>query len=295
MSEEIGTAMSVVRRAICVAVVAAWALVAGPAEMDRAQKLYDRTDYVGALRILQSENSKDARVWALIGQSYFMMTDYKQAVNAFEKATAAEPNQSDYVLWLGRAWGRRAEVSNPLMAPSYASKARQCFERAVALNGKNQEALSDLFDYYLEAPGFLGGGFSKAEAVADLIAKQDPVEGHVAQAQLADRRKRFDDAEQQLRRAVELAPREVGRVLDLASYLSKLGRTPESDAAFARALKLAPNSPRVLYRVAETYVRDRRNLDKARDLLRQYLASDLTPDDPPRTKAEELLRKADGV
>jgi len=109
---------------------------------------------------------------------------------------------------------------------------------------------------------------------------------------LANSRKQFNEAEEHLRRAVDLAPSQVGRVLDLASYLAKHGRVQESEATFARAQKLAPNSPQVLYRTAETYIRDGRNLDKARVLLEKYLGSSLTPDDPPREKAQELLQKA---
>ena len=51
----------------------------------------------------------------------------------------------------------------------HASKARQYFERAVALDPANEEAMNDLFDYYLQAPGFLGGGFERAEQVAKRI------------------------------------------------------------------------------------------------------------------------------
>lgn len=282
-------------RVICMTVLFCSGLLAGSADLGRARKLYDRIDYAGALKILQSQTLKDGPAWELIGQSYFMMAEYKKAAGAFEQAVAADPSSSEFVLWLGRAWGRRAEVSNALVAGSYASKARQCFERAVALDGTNKEALSDLFDYYLEAPGFLGGGFGKAEDVANRMARLDAAEGYFAKAQLSDRRKHFDEAEAQLRRAVELTPRQVGRLLDLAAYLSKRGRAQESDLAFARAQKLAPNSPDVLYRTAETYVRDGRNLEKARDLLRRYLGSELTPEDPSREKAQVLLRKADGA
>ena len=67
--------------------------------------------------------------------------------------------------WLGRAYGRRAETSNPFTAPGYASKARQMFEKSVALDPSNKEATGDLLDFYLEAPGFMGGGYEKAEAL----------------------------------------------------------------------------------------------------------------------------------
>ena len=196
-----------------------------------------------------------------------MLGDYKKATGALERAFAMEPSNAHYALWLGRAFGRRAETCLPIFAPKYASKARAYFEKAVALDPENQEALNDLFDYYLEAPGFLGGGFDKAEAIAKRIAERNPAEGHFAEAQLADRRKQFDTAEEQLRRAIELAPRQVGRVLDLARYLAKRGRISESEAAFDQAERLAPQAPKVLFTRARTYMEQKRNLGQAKDLL----------------------------
>ena len=236
---------------------------------------------------------QDPRTVFEAGRRAFLSADYKKAGEAFEKAVAADPRNSDYNLWLGRAYGRRAETASVFTAPGLASKARQHFEKAVELNPRNGEALNDLFDYYVEAPGFLGGGFDKAEALIAKIAAVDAAEGHYAQAQLLDRRKQFDEAEQHLRRALDLAPRQVGRVLDLASYLSKRGRVEESEKQFEAAEKLAPHSPKVLYTRAETYIRDHRNLGKAKQLLQQYLATaNLSADDPPRAKAEDLLKKA---
>src|SRR4029077_19250492 len=130
----------------------------------------------------------------------------------------------------------------------------------------NEEALNDLFDFYLQAPGILGGGYDKAQALAQRIAQRNPAEGAVAHAQLADKRKQFDTAEEQLRRAMELAPRQVGRVLDLAKYLAKHGRYQESEAIFEKAEKLAPNAPNVMFARAHTYIQQGRNLDQAKVL-----------------------------
>ena len=216
---------------------------------------------------------------------------YKQATDAFEKAVALEPRNSEYAHWLGKAWGRRAETSSILTAASYASKARQFFERSVMLDTSNLEALNDLFDYCMEAPGFLGGGLNRAEALVERIGAINEAEGHYAMAQLLDRRKEFDKAEEQLQRAFELAPRQVGRSIALAKYLSKLGRVQESEAAFAQAEKLTPNNPRILYERAQTYIRDNRNLAQARELLKRYINSPLTPNEPPRQDAQQLLRR----
>ncbi len=270
------------------------AAFAGTADLDRAEDLYNRTDYESSLKLLLASPQKDARAYHWIGRDYYMLGDYKKASEALSKSVELQPSNSEYHHWLGRAYGRRAETSNPFSAPGHASHARESFEKAVQLDSKNLDAINDLFEYYLEAPGFLGGGFDKAAQLATRIAQLDAVEGYYARARLAEKRKEFGNAEQQLRRAAELAPSQVGRVIDLAKFLAKQGRIQESEQTFAQAERIAPNDPKLLFGRAETYIREGRNLDTARTLLQRFLHSNLTPDDPPRSEAERLLREASG-
>ncbi len=266
-------------------------LVAAPADLRPAHELYNHTEYSAALKLLASAPEKDAAAYALMGQCYYMQGDPKRAADSLQKAVALSPTESNYYLWLGRAFGRRAEISSFLTASGYAKKARDAFEKAVQLNPRNLEALSDLFEYYLDAPGFLGGGLDKAAALTGRMMEVNPAEGYWAQARLAETRKEFGTAEQQLRRATELAPRQAGRLIDLAKFLSKTGRYQESDEAFRKAEAIDPGSPRLMFARASTYIHSGRNIEVAKQLLRRYLAASLTPDDPPRREAEELLRQ----
>jgi Flp pilus assembly protein TadD len=267
---------------------------ASPAVVRQASVLYQRTEYEDSLHVLAKDPTPDADGYLLSGKNYFMLGDYKGAIEFFEKALTLSPGNSEYELWLGRAWGRRAETSGWLTAGVHASKARQHFERAVALDPHNREAKNDLFAFYLNAPGFLGGGIEKAEAIAKSIASERPPESEFEEAQLADRRKDYAAAEAHLRRAMELAPGEAGRIVDLARYVAKRGRLAESDLLFQQARKLAPNLPRLAFAEARTDIENHRNLEQARELLEQYLHASLTPDDPPRQEAEKLLRRAGG-
>jgi len=269
-----------------------WA--SGP-DLEAARKLYNLTDFSQSLQTLQSIPQKDAAVYELMGRDYYMLAEYKKATEVLEKAVTANPGSSECALWLGRAYGRRAETSNPISAAGQASKARQFLEKAVQLDPKNLDALADLFDYYLEAPGFLGGGFDKAQATAAEIASISHAEGYAAQAKLAEHHKQFSAAEEQLHRAIEAAPQQIGKLIELAKLLAKQGRFQESDLTVARAEKIAPDSPRLLYATADLYIKSGRHLDTARALLERYLVSQLTPDDPPRSDAEKLLRKARGA
>lgn len=261
----------------------------------KAKSLYDRTDYASAIRVLESGDLRGGAELNLLGRAYFMAGEYKKATETFEKATRLEPNESDHWHWLGRTYGRRAEVSSFVTAPGYANKARQNFERAVELNPKNSEALGDLFEYYLQAPGFLGGGLDKAYGLVDRIAANDPAEKHYALARLAEHKKDFKTAEAQFRRSMELAPRQIGRIVDLARFLAKQGRIQESEQVFEHAKAVNPNHPSYLWNRAQLLVEEKRNLPEAKQLLEKYLSSSISPDDDHKDEARKLLAKVNGV
>lgn len=261
-------------------------------DLERAASLYHRTEYQAAIEVLKrSPEGQSASAQELTGKSWYQMGDFKKAVEAFEKVERLQPANARVKHWLGRAWGRRAETSNPLMAPGYASKARRYFEEAVQLNPRDHEAVNDLFSYYLEAPGFLGGGMDKAMALAEQIKSNDPSEYHFALAQIAERRKQYDLAEGQLRKAIELAPKQAGRIIDLARFLARRGKLSDAEKAFQLAAKTDPKNRQVLYAQAEVYIESGRDPAKARQLLEEYLKGPLTPDDPSREEARRLLER----
>lgn len=287
-----------IRRGFAAAVVfslAATVLNAGDRiACERASALYERTDYSGAVHLLR-QCPQDAPNIELLGRALFMNDDLRSAAETLERAVALNPQSSSAFLWLGRAYGRRAEAAFPLAALNLATRARQSFEKAVQLDPSNREAINDLFEFYLEAPGVIGGGLDKAEKLLPAIARQDEAESHFASARLAEKRKQIPTAESQLHRAIEAAPREPGRVLDLAGFLSRHGRYEESEKVFQQAEKIAPNSPKVWFARAAAYVRAKRNVAQAQALLKKYVsATNRTPDDPPLSEAMKLLKTAEG-
>jgi tetratricopeptide (TPR) repeat protein len=259
-----------------------------------AEDLYKHTEYEASLAMLK-KGSQDAATDFLIGRDEFMLGDFKKSSDSLQHAVVENPQSGEYMDWLGRAYGRRAETSNPLLAPSYASKARQAFEQAVKLDPKNPDALSDLFDYYLDAPGFLGGGYDKAVSVAQKIAEVDPTEGYFEEAKLAQKRREFNTAERHLLAAVAAAPHKLGGLLTYAKFLASQGRNKESDAVLEQAQLMQPNAPQVWYTRADILVHQRRNLDEAKGLLKRYLSASLTVDDPSKEDAQRLLKQVGGA
>ena len=264
-------------------------MAADAGALDQARRLYQQTRYEQAVKLLSRQRSAEAL--ALLGKAHYGLEDYKEAIKALERAVAAEPDNAHYWNWLGKAYGRRAETGSFLSAPGAASKCRKAFEKAVELAPDCIEAINDLFSYYLDAPGFLGGGKDKAATLAERVKPLDEAEYEYLQAQLARKREDFGAAERHFRRALGLEPKRVGRHLDLAAFLSEQGRYEESDRQFDEAGKLAPDAPKVLFSRAKAFIRAGRNLDEARELLRRYLEAELTPEDPPRPEARRLLER----
>jgi len=263
-------------------------LLAAP-DYKQALRLYNRTEYDASLQILLRIPQPSASALLLIGQNYFMMGDLNRAAEFFQQAVTSDPNSSANYLWLGRAYARQAEAASMFNALGLATKCRQNLEKAVELDHKNLEAANDLFEFYLEAPAFLGGGLEKAVRLADQIAALDAAEGQYSQARIAEKKKDSAHAEIHLRRAMELAPHQVGRAIDLAKFLAKQGRFEESENAFRVAEKVDPHAPKILYARAEAYIGAHRNVSAAKQLLEKYLSAKLTPDDPPRAGARKLL------
>ena len=260
---------------------------------DRALALYNKTDYAGAAALLH--DASDAHSLQLLGQAYLMNNDLRKATETLERAIALDPTNASATDWLGRAWGRRAETAFPIAAISLATKARDSFEKAVRLNSHNCEAVNDLFEFYMEAPAMLGGGLDKARTLVPVIENDNPAEGHFARARIFEQEKEYGRAEGEYKRAIDAAPGDPGRLLDLAKFLAARGRIDESDRIFAAVEKTHPGLPALLYARAETLINTKRNPDVAADLLRRYLASpNLTPEDQPRAEAAKLLKKASG-
>lgn len=112
----------------------------------------------------------DAVAYFQLGEAHYESENFEAAIEAFAKAIEVAPLESEYHRQLGRAYGRLAEESNWLTALGLVSKTRKQLERAVALDEENLKAISDLIEFYEQAPGFLGGSGSDAKRLRDRLA-----------------------------------------------------------------------------------------------------------------------------
>src|SRR6267154_6776774 len=125
-----------------------------------------------------ASHPSDAESHNLLCRAYYMLDEWDRGIEACERARNLDPQKSLYSLWLGRVYGLKADHVGALSALGPAKKFRSSLERAVELDPGNWEARSDLAEFYLEAPGIVGGGRDKARTEADEILPLNPARAH---------------------------------------------------------------------------------------------------------------------
>src|SRR5262249_4163521 len=158
---------------------------------------------IATLSSALAETPHDARLLHWRSRCYLEQRNYAAAISDGERAVSERPDDSEYHRWLGRGYGGAAEQAKSF---SMARKVRTAFEQAVHSNPSNIAARRDLEEYYLEAPWIVGGDRGKALEQVNAIAQVDAVAGHLARAAYYLDGKRFDEAEAEYRRALDLGP-----------------------------------------------------------------------------------------
>jgi tetratricopeptide (TPR) repeat protein len=246
-------------------------------------------DAISSLSGKLNVSPNDAGAHNLLCRAYFAVGKWDHAISECEKAISLEPNNGEYHLWLGRTYGEKADASNFLTAAGLAKKVRTEFERAVQLEPSNVSARTDLAEFYLEAPGIVGGGQDKARAQADMVAKLNPAKAHWIQGRLAEKNKDVTAAEREYRAAIDSSHGGANAWLNLALFYRKAGRLDEMQDALKKAASAPMDQPEVLVDAASTLLRANRDLPFATQLVRRYLSSNITVEEAPSFKAHYLL------
>lgn len=196
-----------------------------------------------ALRTLSatlSHNQKDPAAHNLRCRVYYQEEQWDQAVSDCEAAVNLAPGESDFHLWLGRAYGQKAAHASILSAYPLARKARAEFEQAVELDPHNAAALADLGEFDVAAPAVIGGGLAHADAIARQLSAVDAASALNLRARIAESKKDYDAAEAGLKEAIRKSPYPADAWMDLASFYRRHGRIDLMLAAAHTGASLDP-------------------------------------------------------
>ena len=274
------------------------------------RSLCDRGLYKQArarLELLARTAPDDAETHLMRSRVALAFGDVDGAVSAAEAATKAAPDHADAHSALADAVGIKAMHASAISQLGLARRVKKEAETAAALDPRHVGARTTLVQYYLLAPGIVGGDRNKAHAMADELARIDPVEGEFARAQCASRDKQparaeslyraavavapgsyearmalarvlatdtragFDEAIEQARAAIAIDPERSGGYSVLTAVYAHRGEWSALDLALADAEHANRGDRSPAYVAARTLVVDETAPQRAEALLRRYL------------------------
>jgi len=235
-------------------------------------------------RVQQSPN--DAAGFNLLCRAYFMMEDWDRGISNCERARNLDSQNSMYSLWLGRVYGEKADRAGVFSAVGLAKKVRTSFERAVELAPNDWQPRVDLGEFYLEAPGIVGGGKDKAREQAAALMPLKPGMAYWLLGRIAEKNRDLTDAERQYRAGIAATHSGARAWLELAIFFRHVNRLDDMEKAL-RELENAPvDHHEAFMDGASLLMRTGRDPALGIRLLRRYFAAGPV-EEGPAFKAHE--------
>ncbi len=256
----------------------------------KANKFAD-AERAASAKLAQEPASADAmvaRTMAILGAGN--VARIPEALKQAEQCVAAHAANSRCHVALGKALGLKAMHGGMMAAMGSAGDIRDAFKKGVELDARNADARLSLMQFYMMAPSIMGGGTSKAEALAAqtagvipeagklMLAALDISAGKLAKAEAAvlavrpgadedlqDHQedqlasvgmhyvmaKKFTDGERVFRDIVKRYPHNTSAQYGLARAQQEQGRHREALTGFELALQQSPK-PHVHYRMGQS-------------------------------------------
>ncbi len=250
---------------------------------DTAIQLYEHGEYRQAAGLLSQQTQilpENGPLLLWLGKSYLKLRKWDDAIRELEKAAQCDPSNAVYHLWLGRAYGHKAENSSFLAALGPARHVGREFETAVRLDPENLDARFDLLEFYLNAPGLLGGGKDKAVDQAAEIARISPLAGYSARAEIYEKDGKWGLALNELTQATVKFPHSARAYRDLSDLLFQRADFATAAANAKKSMEIRPSqSARLILAAAQ--VRLGKDLPQAEQSLLELAAGPLGDLAPP--------------
>ncbi len=245
----------------------------GQSKIDQAKKLFENKKYDETKKLLLPIDDDDldyAAAQYYLGRIAFAQKEYDAAADYFEEAAEANDKNADYFNWLGNTYGTIAGDANPLRQGMLAPKMKSAWEKAIALDSKNLDARISLIQYYLQAPGIMGGSVEKAKEVAAQVLKLKPSEGHRQLGSIYLNEKKTAEAEKEFILMAKADPAYVG---GLANFYTSQKQYDKAFQLFEEVILKNPNDFLSIYQYGRTSAVSGQRLEKGEEYLKKYLTT----------------------
>ncbi|MFT3687367.1 MAG: tetratricopeptide repeat protein [Phycisphaerales bacterium] len=174
---------------------------------EKAEKLFNQEKYTLAKPLFENalkESPNNPKIIEYLGDIASHTDDWDTAVSYYEKLKNLKPNEADYHFKYGGALGMKAQKGGKWVAIRLIGDIREALEKAIVLDPNHIEARWALIEYYLQLPGFIGGSEKKAQKYSNELLKISPVDGYLSKAHIDEYFKRYQSAEKQYIKAIEV-------------------------------------------------------------------------------------------
>ena len=213
--------------------------LAVPGAGDHGQKLIEAGHWKRARSLAEQRlraTPDEPEAIYLMSQIRAAFGDRSAPLELAEKAVRLNGGVARYHRQLAEVQGVMAQHANLFQQALLARRFRKEIDAALSLDPRDVQTLDDLIEFYLVAPGILGGDPNKAEGTARQIAAIDASAGFLANARIAEFRKDTARTEAMLRRAAELRPPSYKALMALARfYLAPEHRDDAAAEALGKA------------------------------------------------------------
>jgi len=278
------------------------------AAQSEAEDLIAAGHWKRARALVDPRQSHDALTQFLLSQIRNAFGDHDSPLPLAEKAVSLDPRVAKYHRQVAEVTGVMAQHAGLVQQFLLARRFRREIEIALSLDPRDLQAWRDLLEFYLLAPGIVGGDKEKARATAARIARVDNVEGYLAQARLAEASGDRSRQEAMLRKAADARPSQYWPRVALARFLLARGQLEaareqaaiamnidstrvdsytvlaavyawrgqknELEALLTAADRQVPDDLSPCYRAAEVLLLSGRDLDGAQRYFRRYLGAE---------------------
>ncbi len=262
------------------------------AEANAALQSGEATKALSLLESIPQSGPEAANASNIACRVQFTLRQWSAAAKACAQAVRLDGQNSDYHMWLGRALGEQAGAASFFSAYSLGKRARVEFETAVRLNPRNAPALSDLGEFYVDAPGIVGGGLDKAESVALELDRVDPTRAAILRGRIASARKDYASTERYYKQAIQLSAHPSREWATLASFYRHQKMWSQMESAVrscAEAAAKDPHSGVALFNGASVLVQANRDPELAARMLEDYLNGPSKTEEGPAFQAHLWL------
>ncbi len=187
-------------------------------------------------------SNPDAHYWMAVVLQHREIRDLEAATEHIEEAVDTVPNNADYQYMLGGIYGQTAQSAGVFKQAFLAPKIKRAFARAVELNPNHVEARIALAQYYLMAPGIMGGDEDEGFRQLDAAVQRNEKRGRLVKAAMLERKNRLPEAEAELKTLTAQLPDDWVPFKNLGYFLLRRNRAEEALKPMQRYVVLRPDT-----------------------------------------------------